>query len=178
MPRCSDCRCDLPSFETLCSKCFEARYSAVGRPKSFLESVRQYVSNPFGITPDQVPSMRLPAVLFCCCFGLLVCWFGGFAEVGYKYSLFSDVVLSGAFLVLVKSAVLSLGLSLYLARKNGNVLGNRFGWVRGDLYLLRALVLACRRFSAMAQSLIPRQNSRQMATVLIRIERGFPDHVF
>jgi hypothetical protein len=76
------------------------------------------VSNPFGITPEQVPSMRLPGVIFCCCFGLLVCWFGGFAEVGYKYSLFSDVVLSGALLVLVKSAVLSLGLSLYLARNN------------------------------------------------------------
>jgi hypothetical protein len=47
-----------------------------------------------------------------------MCWFGGFAEVGYKYPLFSDVVSSGAFLILVKSAALSIGLSLFLARKN------------------------------------------------------------
>jgi hypothetical protein len=118
MPRCSDCRCNLPSLETLCSKCFEARYSALAHPKSFLESVRQYVSNPLGITPDQIPSIEFPAVIVCCCLGILLCWFAGFAEVGYKYSLFSGVVFSGAFLVLVKSAVLSLGLSLYLARKN------------------------------------------------------------
>lgn len=25
MSRCPDCGCDLPSFQTLCSKCFEAR---------------------------------------------------------------------------------------------------------------------------------------------------------
>jgi hypothetical protein len=118
VPLCSDCRCELPGFETLCSKCFGARYSALGHPKSFLESVRQYVSNPFGITPEQVPSINFRGVLFCCCAGLLVCWFGGFARVGYRYPVFSHEVFSEAFLVVVKSAVLSLGLSLYLARKN------------------------------------------------------------
>jgi len=83
--------------------------------------MRQYISNPLGLAPEQVRSeskMRLPGAIAGCCGGLLACWFGGFAKVGYKYSLFSDVVFSGAFFILVKSAGLSLGLSLFLARKN------------------------------------------------------------
>ncbi len=46
MSRCPDCGCDLPSFQTLCSKCYDARYAEVGRPKSLLESIR-----PFGLNP-------------------------------------------------------------------------------------------------------------------------------
>jgi len=118
MSHCLDCRRNLPGFETLCSKCFEQRYSKVGRTESFPESVRQYVSNPFGITREHIPTLRLPAVIVCCCAGLLICWFAGFAEVGYRYSLLSDAVLSGAFLVFMKSGCLSLALSLYLSRKN------------------------------------------------------------
>ena len=52
------------------------------------------------------------------CFEARICWFSGFAKIGYKYPPFSDAVLSWAFLVLVKSASLSLGMSLFLARKN------------------------------------------------------------
>src|SRR5437016_5793026 len=52
MPRCSDCHCDLPGFETLCSKCLEARYSELSHPKSVLESMQQFASNPMGITPE------------------------------------------------------------------------------------------------------------------------------
>jgi hypothetical protein len=118
MSRCLNCRCDLPDLETLCSKCFEARYSTIDRRRSFAESVWQYVSNPFGITKENTPKMRLPGVIICCCGGLLICWFGGFAEVGYRYSPLTNVVLSGALRVFLKSACLSLILSLYLSRKN------------------------------------------------------------
>jgi hypothetical protein len=118
MPTCSECRCDLPGFETLCSKCFDTRYSEFDHPESLLQSLRRYVSNPFGITPESERTLRLPAAIAFCCSGVLVCWFGGFAEIGYKYSIFSDVVLSGAFLIILKSAGLSLGMSLFLARKN------------------------------------------------------------
>jgi len=118
MPRCLDCRRELPSFETLCSKCFEARYSEASHPPPLLRSFGRYVSNPFGVTHDSKPTMRLPGFVFCCCGGVLLCWYGGFAELGYKYALFSNAVLSAALLILAKSWCLSLGLSLFLARKN------------------------------------------------------------
>jgi hypothetical protein len=116
MPKCLDCRRDLPSLETLCSKCFEARYSKFDRPKSFLESVQQYVSNPWGITPETERGMPYPWAF--ACGSALICWYGAFARLGYKCSLLSNAVLVGTFLVIVKSVVLSLGLSLFLARKN------------------------------------------------------------
>jgi hypothetical protein len=62
--------------------------------------------------------MPLPVALFCCCGGVLVCWYAGFAKFGYKYSLLSDAVVSGAFQILLQVAGLSLGMSLFLARKN------------------------------------------------------------
>ena len=46
MSQCPDCGRDLPGFQTLCSKCYDARYSDVGHPKSLLESIRQLGSNP------------------------------------------------------------------------------------------------------------------------------------
>ena len=78
----------------------------------------QYVLNPFGLTPESESKMRLPAAILLGCSGVLLCWFGGFAKLGYQYSFFSNAVFSEAFQVLVKSAGLSLVLSLYLARKN------------------------------------------------------------
>ena len=118
MPQCSDCHCDLPGFETLCSKCLEARYSELGHPKSVLESMRLFVSNPFGITLESKSKMGRRGAIACSCGGVLLCWLGGFAKVAYKCPLFSDAVLYGSFQCLVKSASLSLGLSLFLARKN------------------------------------------------------------
>ena len=118
MPRCSDCHCDLPGFETLCSKCLEARYSELGHPKSVLESMQQFASNPMGITPESERKLHLPAAIAFCCGGVLIYWYGAFAKLGYKCPLFSGAVLSGTFLILVKSAGLSLGISLFLARKN------------------------------------------------------------
>jgi len=40
MSQCPDCGCDLPGFQTLCEKCYEARYTVMGQPrrsKSFRE---------------------------------------------------------------------------------------------------------------------------------------------
>jgi len=48
MSKCRDCGCDLPSLQTVCSRCYDAKYAGVGvgRPNSLLESVRQFGSNP------------------------------------------------------------------------------------------------------------------------------------
>jgi hypothetical protein len=118
MPQCSGCRCDLPGLETVCSKCLETRYSELDHSKSFLESVLSYISNPLGVTAASESKMPLSGAIFCCCGGVFVCWYAGFAKVGYKYSLFSDAVFSGAFQILLQVAGLSLGMSIFLARKN------------------------------------------------------------
>lgn len=42
MSRCPDCRRGLPDLQTLCKKCYEARYAEVGQPtrsKSFREKL-------------------------------------------------------------------------------------------------------------------------------------------
>ena len=62
--------------------------------------------------------MRLPSAIVCLGIGVLACWFGGFAKLGYNYALFSNAVFSSAVLILVKSTALSLAISLFLARKN------------------------------------------------------------
>jgi hypothetical protein len=33
MPQCPDCGCDLPSFQNLCSKCYDAEYAALNVAK-------------------------------------------------------------------------------------------------------------------------------------------------
>ena len=118
MPRCSDCNCDLPDFETLCSKCFAARYSELGRPKSFLQSVREYVSSPLGLTAEdllrQEEKATIPVAVACWCGGLLICWLGGWIKGDYKYSAFSNEVLSGA----LTCVLVSIGATLFFARTN------------------------------------------------------------
>ena len=118
MPHCSVCCRDLPRLETLCSRCFETRYSELAHPKPFLASTLSYLSNSLGAAAQSKLRMPLSSVIFCCSAGILLCWFAGFAKLGYQYSFFSGAVLSESFQVLVKSAGLSLALSLFLARKN------------------------------------------------------------
>lgn len=99
MPKCSDCRCDLPGFETLCSKCYDAKYARMGRPKAFKESIQQFLSNPLGLTAEDLlaeEKVTNPVAIVCWCGGLLICWLGGWVKTDYKYSAFSDEVLSGA----------------------------------------------------------------------------------
>jgi hypothetical protein len=117
MPRCSDCHCELPGFETLCSKCFEARYSELGRPKSFLQSMRQYVSNPLGLTAEDLlreERVTIPVAIACWCGGLLICWLGGWIKANYNYSAFSDEVFSGA----LTCVLFSISATLAFARTN------------------------------------------------------------
>jgi hypothetical protein len=117
MPHCSYCQCDLPGFETLCSKCFEAKYSELSRPKSFLESMRQYVSNPLGLAAEdflQEEKITIPIAIACWCGGFLICWLGGWIKADYKYSAFSDEVLSGALMCVL----VSISATLVFARTN------------------------------------------------------------
>ena len=75
MSQCPDCGCDLPGFQTLCSECYDARYAGVGRPKSLLESIRQFGSNPRRRQGNRKPnqSIALVAGVVLCCYRP---WFG------------------------------------------------------------------------------------------------------
>jgi hypothetical protein len=65
-----------------------------------------------------VSEVRLPAAVVCFAVSVLACWFGGFAKLGYHLALLSIAVFPGALGIPFKSAVLSLAISLFLARKN------------------------------------------------------------
>ena len=120
MPHCSECGCDLPTFETLCSKCYDSRHAGMGRPKHFLESMQQFLSNPLRLTAEdllQEEKVTLPVALACWCGGLLICWFGGLARADFKCSALSDEVLSGALICVL----ISVGATLALARTNGKL---------------------------------------------------------
>lgn len=118
MSHCSHCRCDLPGLETLCSKCYEARCSKLDQRKPWLRSVLRYLSNPLGITRETKSQMTALAAVLCIWVGVFACWFGGFAKLGYKHAFFSAAVFSDAALILLQSASMSLGVSLFLVRKN------------------------------------------------------------
>ena len=120
MPHCSECGCDLPTFETVCSKCYDARYAGMGRPKHFLESMQQFLANPLRLTAEdllQEEKVTLPVALACWGGGLLICWFGGLARADFKCSASSDEVFSGALICVL----ISLGATLALARTNGKL---------------------------------------------------------
>jgi len=118
MPHCSDCRRELPGFETLCSKCYDARYARMGHPKPFEELVRQFLSNPLGLTAEDLQQeeekVTLPAAIACWCGGLVICWIGGWVKADYKYSALSNEVLSGALVCVL----ISIGATLVFARTN------------------------------------------------------------
>jgi hypothetical protein len=118
MPKCSDCCCDLPGLETLCSRCHDARYVQMSRPRHLEESVRQFLSNPLGLTAEDFlqdeDKVTVPVAIACWCGGLLICWFGGWVKADYKYPAFSDEVLWGALVCLL----ISIGATLVFARTN------------------------------------------------------------
>jgi nitroreductase len=89
----------------------------MGRPKPFEESIRQFLSNPLGLTAEdllQEKKVTTPVAIACWCGGLLICWLGGWVKADYKYSALSDKVLSGALLC----AMISIGATLVFARTN------------------------------------------------------------
>jgi len=117
MSRCPYCDCELPGFQTLCDDCYEKRRTEVGKPRSFVETLRKFVANPLAITDQQVMDMRavpMWAVVCFWCGGLLFCWFGGWAKSRYQFSILSNAVLRGTLLCLA----ISLALSLALSRRN------------------------------------------------------------
>jgi len=110
MSRCSDCECDLPSSQTLCSKCYDARYSELGRPRSFLESIRRFGSN---LQREQVREHRIKAqpwwVAWCFAIvGLALDWRCAFEWFAGKCSFYSVIVLGRAVLIMLACAGISL----------------------------------------------------------------------
>jgi len=118
MSRCSNCDRELPGFDTLCAECFEARSAQLEHPEPFLQAVGRRISNPFGITAETKSTMTLRPAAVVGGIAVLFYWYGAFALFGYHRPPFSSEVLSGALFVLLKSACLSLALSLFLSRKN------------------------------------------------------------
>lgn len=90
----------------------------MGRPKSLHESIRKFLSNPLGLTAEDAlqdeAKVTIPIAIACWCGGLLICWLGGWIKSGYKYSAFSDEVLSGALVCVL----VSVSATLVFARTN------------------------------------------------------------
>jgi len=110
MPPCSDCGVDLPGFETLCSKCVEAKYSEVGRTKSLSESARQFGLNP---RRRQVIENRIKAQPWwlAWCFAVIgvgLDWRCAFEWFAGNYSLYSQPVLFRTGLIVLACAGVSL----------------------------------------------------------------------
>jgi hypothetical protein len=79
--------------------------------------MRQYVSNPLGLAAEdflQEEKITIPVAIACWCGGLLMCWLGGWMKADYKYSAFSDEVLSGA----LTCVLVSISATLVFARTN------------------------------------------------------------
>lgn len=109
MPQCPDCGRDLPALQTLCSQCYEARYADVGRPKSFLESLRESRWNP---RRQQVNEERIQArpwlPWFFALIGLLLDWRCSFEWFAGKSSCFSADVLGRAALIVLACGAISV----------------------------------------------------------------------
>jgi len=125
MPQCPDCGCDLPSFQTLCSKCYDARYADVGRPRSILESIRQFGSNP---RREQVIQDRIKAQPWwlAWCFAVIGVgcdWYSAFEFFYGRYPLCSEPVLRG--LVLIVALFASIA---FLAVRRRTAISREFPW--------------------------------------------------
>jgi hypothetical protein len=122
MPNCLHCDCVLPGAEKVCRSCYEERYSNLNAPKQPLSAqLRRLISNPTGITQEELATTPNPApavVIACCVVGLLVCWFGGFAKVHYRFSLSSELVILGG----IRCLVLSLSYVVVMARDGWRIL--------------------------------------------------------
>jgi len=132
MSRCPYCDRELTGFQTLCDDCYEKRRVEIAKPRSFVEILRQLLENPLNITDQDVAeTMPISLMLFFWCFGLILCWFGGWAKARYQYSILSDVVLHGTLLCVG----LALALTLAIARR-----GLRVDWdAASEMFLLNSI---------------------------------------
>jgi hypothetical protein len=110
MPQCPDCGCDLPSFQTLCSKCFDARYAEVGSPKSFLESIWEVGSNPRRqeVIANRIKSQPWWLVWFFAAIGLGLDWRCAFEWFSGKYVFYSETVLDRTILIVLACTTAAL----------------------------------------------------------------------
>jgi len=110
MPQCSDCGCDVPPLQSLCSKCYDARYADLGRPKSILESIWPFGSNS---RREQVREDRIKAQPWCLAWtfaaiGLALDWRCAFEWFAGRSSFYSEIVLGRTVLIVLACAGVSL----------------------------------------------------------------------
>jgi|SRR5579872_113678 len=125
MSRCTDCGCDLPSSENLCSECYDARYAELNRPRSLLQSIRQFGWNP---RREQVTEDRIKAQPWWLgwCFaaiGLGCDWYSAFEWFYGRYSLCSAPVLRSLVLIVALCASIA-----FLAVRRRTATSREFPW--------------------------------------------------
>ena len=110
MSQCSVCLCDLPDSETLCSECYEARYAELGRPKSLLESVRQFGRNPrrARVIEDRFKAQPWWFAWAFGVAGLALDWRCAFEWFAGKSPLYSELVVGRAVLIVLACAGVAL----------------------------------------------------------------------
>jgi hypothetical protein len=125
VPRCSSCGCDLAGLEELCSKCFEARYAEIDRPKSLLESIRQFGSNPLRQHEIEKRIKAQPWWLAWCfaVIGVGCDWYSAFEWFCGRYSLRSGSVLRGLVLIVALCASIA-----FLAVRRRTAISREFPW--------------------------------------------------
>jgi hypothetical protein len=127
MSQCSDCGRDLPSFQTLCSRCYDARYAELGRPKSLLESILQFGSNPIKrrVIEDRINAINLEEprrflwrIVLVVAIGVAFDWHCGFGWFEGRYSPFSAPVLYKTGLIVAGCSAAAV-LAVCLIRRAG-----------------------------------------------------------
>jgi hypothetical protein len=110
MPQCPDCGCDLPSLQSLCQKCYDARYAEVGSPKSFLESIREFGSNPRRqeVIANRIKSQPWWLAWFLAAVGSGLDWRCAFEWFSGKYAFYSETVLDRTILIVLACATVAL----------------------------------------------------------------------
>jgi hypothetical protein len=110
MPQCPDCGCDLPSLQSLCPKCYDARYAEVGSPKSPLESIREVRSNPRRqeVIADRIKSQPLWRHVCWAVIGIGLDWRCAFEWFAGKHAFYSETVLDRTILIVLACASAAL----------------------------------------------------------------------
>jgi hypothetical protein len=106
MSQCPDCGCDLPSFQTLCSKCYDAKYAGVGRPKSILRSIWQFGSNAQRrqVIEDRINAQPWWLAWCFAVIGLGFDWRCAFEWFAGKSPFYSELVLGRTLLIVLACA--------------------------------------------------------------------------
>ncbi len=121
--RCQSCGCDLPGFEELCSKCFKARHAEIDRPRSFLESIRQFGASPLrqqevNARDTAVSGQLLWRIALLLAIGVGFDWHCGFGWFRGRYSPFSAPVLCQTGLIVASCSACAV-LAVCLIRRAG-----------------------------------------------------------